>query len=109
MIKYKNRIMLLVADIFLINISIILALFVRFEGHLYGQFIQYVQVYRENFILITLVKILIFYYFNLYSSIWKYASVEELNKIVSAAIAGNALMVLIFVLKQVILEDGIKR
>ncbi len=100
MIKYKNRIMLLIADVFLINISIILALFVRFEGHLDGQFIQYVQVYRENFILITLVKILIFYYFKLYSSIWKYASVEELNKIVSAAIAGNALMVLIFVLKQ---------
>ena len=100
MIKYKNRIMLLIADVFLINISIILALFVRFEGAVDGQFIQYVQVYRENFILITVVKILIFYYFKLYSSIWKYASVEELNKIVSAAIAGNALMVLIFVLKQ---------
>ena len=100
MIKYKNRIMLLIADVFLINISIILALFVRFEGAVDGQFIQYVQVYRENFILITVVKILIFYYFRLYSSIWKYASVEELNKIVSAAIAGNALMVLIFVLKQ---------
>ena len=99
-IKYKNRIMLLIADVFLINISIILALFVRFEGAVDGQFIQYVQVYRENFILITVVKILIFYYFKLYSSIWKYASVEELNKIVSAAIAGNALMVLIFVLKQ---------
>ena len=100
MIKYKNRIMLLIADVFLINISIILALFVRFEGAVDGQFIQYVQVYRVNFILITVVKILIFYYFRLYSSIWKYASVEELNKIVSAAIAGNALMVLIFVLKQ---------
>ena len=100
MIKYKNRFMLLIADVFLINVSIILALFVRFEGVLEGQFFQYVQVYRNNVILITIIKILIFYYFKLYSSIWKYASINEMNKIVSAAVAGNALMVLLFVLKQ---------
>jgi len=107
MIKYKNRLMLVAADIILLNISVILALFVRFEGSLNEQFLQYIQVYRDNFVLITVIKILIFYYFKLYSSVWKYASINEMYKIVSSAIAANALMITVFVLKQDILPRSV--
>lgn len=100
MVRLKNRIILFAIDAFLVNFAIILALFVRFEGHINEQFIQYFNRYISAFIIITIVKLLIFYYFRLYASIWRYASVEELMRVVAASIAGNALMISILFLME---------
>jgi FlaA1/EpsC-like NDP-sugar epimerase len=100
MMRYKNRIILLIVDIVLVNLAIILALFVRFEGHVNDQFLQYFSVYRENILIITAIKIVVFYYFKLYSSIWRYASINEMIKIVVASIAANAIMISALILKQ---------
>ncbi|WP_422486354.1 polysaccharide biosynthesis protein [Gudongella sp. DL1XJH-153] len=107
MLRHRNRIILLGIDIFLVNLSILLSLFVRFEGQLNDQFMQYFVVYRENFILITIIKILVFYYFKLYSSIWRYASINEMIKIVSASIVASALMISVLFLKQSVLPRSV--
>ncbi|MCR3955293.1 MAG: polysaccharide biosynthesis protein [Gudongella sp.] len=100
MTRYKNRIILLIIDIFLINFSIFLALLVRFEGSINDQFLQYFYVYADNILIITIIKVLVFYYFKLYSSIWRYASINEMIKIVVASVAANALMISALILKQ---------
>ena len=100
MVRLRNRIILFAIDAFLVNFAIILALFVRFEGHINEQFIQYFDRYISVFIIVTLMKLLIFYYFRLYASIWRYASIEELMRVVAASIAGNALMISILFLME---------
>ena len=107
MLRYRNRLILLGIDVILVNLSIVLSLFVRFEGHINDQFLQYFEVYKENFIFITLIKILVFYYFKLYSSIWRYASISEMIKIVVASIAASALMISFLFLKQSFLPRSV--
>ena len=100
MVKLRNRIILYAIDAFLVNFAIILALFIRFEGNINEQFIQYFNRYISVFMIITLVKLLIFYYFRLYAIIWRYASIDELMRVVAASIAGNALMISILFLME---------
>lgn len=98
MVRLRNRIILFVIDAFLINFAVIFALFVRFEGQFNDQFIHYFNRYMSVFIIITVIKLMIFYYFKLYGSIWRYASIAELMRVVGASIAGNALMISILFL-----------
>ena len=89
--RRRRAYFLLFLDIIFINISYILALFIRFEGNIRGNmFVEYFHVYKENFIYFTLIKLAMFLYFKLYKSVWKYASIEELMNIVMVAIASNA-------------------
>ena len=99
MAKLRNKLILLAIDAVIINASIILALFIRFEGHANDQFLQYFSRYTSAFIIITILKLLIFNYFKLYGSIWRYASIEELMRIISASVAANAIMISILFLK----------
>lgn len=98
MVRLRNRIILFTIDAFLTNFAVIFALFVRFESHFNDQFIHYFNRYMSAFIIITVMKLLIFYYFKLYGSIWRYASIAELMRVVGASIAGNALMISILFL-----------
>jgi FlaA1/EpsC-like NDP-sugar epimerase len=100
MAKFRNKFILLVIDAVIINASIVLALFIRFEGHINDQFLHYFSRYASSFILITIVKLLVFNYFKLYGSIWRYASIEELIRVVSASIAANALVISILFLRE---------
>lgn len=86
----KRSIILLILDTILINLSYILALYIRFDGDITGsQFGEYFIRYKEHFIYITIIKLAIFLYFKLYKSVWKYASIEELMDIVVASIISN--------------------
>jgi FlaA1/EpsC-like NDP-sugar epimerase len=88
--KKNGNIILLILDIILINLSYALALYIRFDGQIVGnQFIEYFTRYKEHFIFITLIKIVIFIYFKLYKSVWKYASITELMNIVVSSIVSN--------------------
>ncbi|WMM24317.1 nucleoside-diphosphate sugar epimerase/dehydratase [Tissierella sp. MB52-C2] len=87
----KRSFILFILDTILINISYILSLYIRFEGDIVGtQFLEYFTKYKEHFIYITVIKLVIFLYFKLYKSVWKYASIEELINIVVASIVSNA-------------------
>ena len=84
--KQKYRVwMLMLADIVLINLSIIFAYLLRFDG----QQINYFPIYRNMAVIFTLIKIGVFYYFGLYKSLWRYASINELVSVVVATAIGN--------------------
>lgn len=85
--KRVRVIFLVLLDIALINLAYYLALYLRFDGKIE---VQYLKVYINNALIITLLKILVFYYFKLYRSLWRYASVEELMNVVVASVVANA-------------------
>lgn len=88
--KRKKTPILIILDSILINLSYLLALYIRFDGDIFGnQFMDYFNLYRQNFIYITIIKLLIFSYFNIYKSVWKYASIDELLNIVIAGLVSN--------------------
>lgn len=93
--KLKIRVLALVLlDIVLINLSYISALWLRFDGNID---INYLQVYMDNFIVFTMLKIAVLYIVGIYKSLWRYASIFELFQIVYASFIGN-LVVLSYIL-----------
>ena len=102
--KVKNFIMIAL-DLLAINISFILAFFIRFDGIISETIYTYVffKLYLDNIVIISVSKILVFVFFGLYKNLWKYASVRELFLIVSASLIGNAtVMSIMFFLKNYI-------
>lgn len=96
--KRKVRSTLLVfIDIILINLIYLVSFLIRFEGS-FNQ--EYLTIYLDNIVIITLIKIAVFYYFKLYTSLWKYASIEELMQIVMASIVANTGVVTFLVITQ---------
>lgn len=88
--KRKRSIILLLLDTLLINLSYLLALYIRFEGNVTGnQFMSYFNTYKLHIVYITGIKLAVFLYFKLYRSAWKYASIQELMDIVVASIVSN--------------------
>ncbi len=91
--KYKMRVLFLtVLDIVLINISLLMAYLLRFDGS-FGNITPNFSVEIPELILIaTGIKIVSYYFFKLYSSLWKYAGIYELSNIVLASLASNTFM-----------------
>ena len=86
--KQKAKtIFLYIVDILAINAAFYIALYLRFEGNIDP---QYLKVYLDNMIYLTLIKVAVFSYFKLYKSLWKYASIEEFLQVIIAAVVSNA-------------------
>ena len=84
--------LLALSDIVLINIGLILALFLRFDGKIEP---QYMQRYQDNFITVTAVMLIAFLVFNLYKSLWRYASVREMLQIAGACFVGSSMLFIV--------------
>lgn len=94
-VKHKIRANLLILpDILLINVSVFLAYLLRFEFE--GGISNIPRHFYESMfhlaVTATVVKIVTFLAFRLYSSLWKYASVYEMYSIVMASFVGNMFM-----------------
>lgn len=90
-VKYRLKALFWVfIDILLINASIIAAYLLRFDGKINPQAFKF---YEESIIIITILKIAVFYSFDLYRSIWKYASINELISVVAATGLANAAVI----------------
>lgn len=91
--KNKTRIIILVfSDIILVNSSLILAYLLRFDG-LYANIpAAYLNHYINLALMATMVKLCCYYFFKLYSSLWRYASIYELFSIGAAALLSNSLL-----------------
>ncbi|MFZ5968932.1 MAG: polysaccharide biosynthesis protein [Bacillota bacterium] len=89
--KIKNILLVLSDGIFL-NISFLIAFSLRFDGNILGNKLamQYLPTYFDNAITITLIKLVIFYGFGLYNSLWRYASIEELVQIFTTSFFATA-------------------
>lgn len=86
MVGYIPKLILLVMDIVLVNGAFLLSLVLRFDGAIEP---QYLALYKQNYIVLTLVMIVVFYVFNLYNSLWRYASIREMVQIVGACFLGS--------------------
>ena len=89
----KDRIQLLVrrfflflTDTFLLTACVYLSLIMRFDVGIVSIEPQYISNYVENMLPYTIMSLLIFWLFRLYHSLWQYASIAELYKIVEACI-----------------------
>lgn len=87
--RYKNLI-LLFFDIILINLSYVIAIYIRFDGDIASShFLQHLETFKENYLYFTVIKLFFFLIFRLYRSAWKYASIAELFDIALASVVGN--------------------
>ncbi|HSH35908.1 polysaccharide biosynthesis protein, partial [Schnuerera sp.] len=66
--------------------SIFLALYLRFDGEIDN---IYIHRLTNNLVVITIIKLLVFYIFKLYRSLWRYASIDEMIEVVGASIISN--------------------
>ncbi len=87
--KNKKVILFLFLDLISISLSYYLALLLRFD---LGVASNYFQFYYDNVVTVTIMKLGVFYFFNLYKSLWEYASIDELLEVVFGVIAANTTM-----------------
>ncbi|MDQ0285888.1 FlaA1/EpsC-like NDP-sugar epimerase [Desulfofundulus luciae] len=85
MARYRWMFIFIVVDAVLVNMALLLALWLRFDGNIPA---QYYASYRSTALLFTLVWLISFYAFGLYARMWQYASVNDLLSIVGAVTAG---------------------
>jgi FlaA1/EpsC-like NDP-sugar epimerase len=90
---YKIYILLLI-DIFLINLSYITALSFKFNGLIPALDLN---LYLKSAFVITIIYISSLYFFRLYKSLWNYAGIDEFLFSVGGCISGNFLAALYFV------------
>jgi len=83
--RYSRKLILLLADVVIINLAVILALLSRFDGQIT---LEYIDIFINSFIILTVTKIIIYYLFGLYRSLWQYASIGELIQIFLGTVSG---------------------
>jgi len=88
--NYKNF-LLLFADIVLLALSVILAYMLRFDGTISA---ANREVISQHLVITIIIKIVILYFFKLYNSLWIYASVEEMIRIISGAVVAQGAVVI---------------
>lgn len=86
MLIYTRKMLLLLGDIILVNLAAYLALLIRFETNIP---VQYLNIFLHSSIIVTVIKITIFFLFGLYNSLWRYASIREMVKVFLATMAGS--------------------
>lgn len=84
--KRSKQLFLVVADILAVNIAFLLAVSLHYEGNVPSAVLS---IYLNSIFILTIGKIVIYKYFELYRSLWTYASVDELMKIVLAGVVAN--------------------
>jgi FlaA1/EpsC-like NDP-sugar epimerase len=92
-IKRYRVFLLVILDIVLVNLSIIVGLYLRFS--LDASYLRIppsdLNRFYSSALVITGIFIAVFYLFKLYSSLWRYASINELVSIVEAVIISTIL------------------
>ncbi len=97
--KWIKILILIMVDMMAVNLSYILAMMIRFEFMTQDPMLQkYLALYLDNFIPVTIIKIAVFWVFDLYKSMWKYAGSVELVKISIASLFATAAATSYFVI-----------
>ena len=77
---------LLLFDIVAINASYFLALFLRFDLHYSMIPASYLNALVKFAPFYTIFTVVVFWLFKLYNSLWRFASISELNRILAASL-----------------------
>jgi len=98
-VRLKTKI-LLIADIALVCLSMLIACLLRFDGK-FSEIVTGIGVYFWLVMAIAIVtKIICFYIFKLYSSLWKYAGTYEIICLLESVLFSNAIILsLMFILQ----------
>lgn len=96
--KQKRWMLLVLLDSILVNLSFIIAIYIRFDNLSTG---NYLNTYLKYMLAVTLIKVIIFHAFNLYKSLWEYASIDELMGVLTATILGSLVSIAFLTLLQV--------
>lgn len=80
------KVLLVLLDIIFINLTSFLALWVRFNMHLTEIPPEYYNSVLDVAVVNTIVTVLIFAVFRLYTSLWRFASIKELVYIIEACV-----------------------
>lgn len=89
--KFKANI-LIIPDIILVNISLISAYLLRFDGNWSSIPINFTKNILHLALISTVVKVICFIVFRIYDSIWKYAGLYELVSLSLSILFGNIVM-----------------
>lgn len=89
--KWKKLILILI-DAVLVNLSYILALYFRYN---FSTFKNFASNYKNIAIIVTIIYLICFYLFKLYESIWSYASIDEFMLVIGGCLVAN-LVTMIF-------------
>ena len=81
-----RRAFLILTDILLINGSVFLSLVMRFDISIKKIDEVYLEAFWQNVIPYTIITLVIFWGFRMYHSLWQYASIAEVYKIVEACV-----------------------
>ena len=90
--KYTKQTALVIADIAFVYLAIFIALLSRFEGIIP---VQYREMAVIHGIFFSVIFIILFFVFGLYSSLWEYAGSKEIFKIGAACITGTLIVTFI--------------
>lgn len=82
-------------DIVLLTLSVFLAFLLRFDFNVSYLIKYYIDGFFYMFLLSVIIKILCFWVFRLYSSLWKYAGMHEALNVIMAVLVADALVTLI--------------
>lgn len=88
-----KRLMLVTVDIFIINFSLFFAFFLKYDKEIISIIFDKFYVIIWVSIVITFVKITCFVLFKLYRSLWTYASIYELIRLLLALAIGNSIVI----------------
>lgn len=86
--RHFKQLTLVILDIIFINASIFAGYFIKFSFEIPKAFLR---IYSQSMVGITVIMIACFYFFKLYKSIWKYASIDELISVIIAVTTGTLL------------------
>lgn len=92
---YRRMSLLLVTDIIFVILAAFCAIFVRLEFAM--DWIMW-QNYLQICIIDIVITVAVFMFFNLYKSLWRFASMVELRKLIAAVLVADFFKVFIFVL-----------
>ena len=79
---------LVAIDIMVTSLSMILAVYIRFDGMVPYRFLDYAVT---SLPILIVIRLCCFYFINLYNRIWRYASIRELTAIVAAVSLSSVL------------------
>ncbi|MBN1574893.1 MAG: polysaccharide biosynthesis protein [Deltaproteobacteria bacterium] len=89
--RTKNVYIILTGDIFLLVLANIFAYLIRFEGIISG---WAVNAFVMTIFPIIILKLISFYYFNLYRGMWRYTGIVDLGNIFFACSVSSGLIIL---------------
>ncbi|MDD2484791.1 MAG: nucleoside-diphosphate sugar epimerase/dehydratase, partial [Eubacteriales bacterium] len=109
MTRYTKIGALMATDIISITVAFMLAFLLRFEFNFRGVLEQgYFDVFLKNLLWIILIKVTVFAFFRLYNSLWRYAGIEQIIKIVAAATVAFAAVMLFLDLAGQVIPRGVQ-